>query len=439
MANDEGTPKGTRTAAEDAEAPENAEAPEHAEAPENAEDDGDRRPDDKGAPWVVGIGASAGGLEALTLMLGEIPADAQAAFVVVVHLDPDRESLLAELLAARTALTVVAAADGDVATAGRVHVIEPGTELTLVNGRLRAVTTADTDKRRAPIDAFFRSLAADRGHRAICVVLSGAGSEGALGLQAVKEGGGLTLVQEPETAAYESMPRAAAATGLVDHVVEVPQMWAICRAHIQRSGARPALLASQPEAETFLRAVAAVLRAATGHDFAHYKPNTLLRRIDRRMAVLQVTDFDGYLHRLRANPTEVTRLFRELLIGVTASFATRLRSTRWRRCCARRWRTAPPTGRCGCGCRPARPVRKPTRSRSCCAKRPESCGRTASSRSSRPTSTPRPSTARASASSRLRSRRTYPSSASPATSGPATAAIKSSAASATSSCSPSRT
>ncbi len=139
MANDEGTPKGTRTAAEDAEAPENAEAPEHAEAPENAEDDGDRRPDDKGAPWVVGIGASAGGLEALTLMLGEIPADAQAAFVVVVHLDPDRESLLAELLAARTALTVVAAADGDVATAGRVHVIEPGTELTLVNGRLRAV------------------------------------------------------------------------------------------------------------------------------------------------------------------------------------------------------------------------------------------------------------------------------------------------------------
>jgi len=269
----------------------------------------------------VGIGASAGGLEPIESFLAGIRLPTPAAYVVVQHLDPTQEALLAGILARRTAMPVVEAADRMAVEAGHVYVIPPGRDLTLERGRLRVRPPAEERGLRLPIDRFLRSLAADRGPRAIGVILSGMGSDGTLGLRAIREHGGVTLAQEPESALFDAMPRSAIeagavdivapAAGLPDRVAEILGM----HAAPGPVGAEPGPSSGDPVAE-----VLELVRRRTGVDLSLYKRSTIDRRLERRLGIHGVTSVDAYLPILRANPDEAALLFRELLVGVTSFF-----------------------------------------------------------------------------------------------------------------------
>lgn len=271
---------------------------------------------------IVGIGASAGGLEALETFFDGMPADPGAAFVVVQHLAPEHPSILPELLAKHTKMPVRVAEDGAAIEVDSVHVIPPNATLGIKGGVLSVRTPIEP--RRNPIDGFFRSLAEDQGENAVCIVLSGTGTDGSLGLEAVKEHGGMAMAQSPETARYDSMPRGAIALGLVDHVLppeEMPAKLLEYTKYLLGVDARGARRDSRAEDQTAaLQKICAHLQRRLGHDFSQYKPATLLRRIRRRMAVTQATDLAQYLERLREQPEEVDLLFRDLLIGVTRFF-----------------------------------------------------------------------------------------------------------------------
>ncbi len=265
---------------------------------------------------VIGLGASAGGLEALQTFLAHMPPDPGHAYVLVQHLDPNHESMLAELLSRRTTMHVQQATDGIGIEPNNVYLIPPNARLSIENACLRLSEFSEPRGFRRPIDVFFRSLAVDQGANSACIVLSGTGSDGSEGLRAIKEAGGLTLVQEPDTAKYEGMPRSAVATGLVDKVLNVGDMPTALRDYFDRaqSGA-PALT----EEADFLKRMCEELRRKLGHDFSQYKSSTMLRRAQRRMQVLGTTG-DEYLKRLRQSDIEPGMLFRDLLINVTAFF-----------------------------------------------------------------------------------------------------------------------
>jgi two-component system CheB/CheR fusion protein len=272
---------------------------------------------------VVGLGASAGGLAALQSFFRHMPADSGMAFVVILHLSPEYHSQLAELLQRETAMPVLQVTEAVPLDRNRVYVIPPAHNLTLVDGTLQLSDVAEPRGQRAPIDLFFRSLAATHGPRAAAVVLSGTGADGAMGVKRIKEDGGLVLVQDPAEAEYEMMPRHAIATGLVDFVLPVAEMPARLTAGWHQP--QTAVVAEHPplsdkQNDTALRDLLSTLRARTGHDFSQYKRPTLLRRIARRMQVTGTTTLPAYLALLRARPEEGAALLRDLLISVTNFF-----------------------------------------------------------------------------------------------------------------------
>jgi two-component system CheB/CheR fusion protein len=273
---------------------------------------------------IVGIGASAGGLEAFRAFLTQMPADSGMGFVLVQHLDPHHKSMLVELLAAHTGMPVLTADDGTFVAANHVFVIPPDATLIIEDGRLGVTKPAPARQNRRPIDTFFTSLAESQGETAVCIVLSGSGSDGSLGLQKIKEFGGLCLAQAAfDETAMSGMPQSAAATGLVDYVLPVEAMPAKLIEY-QRQLAEVADRkdgdGSRGDMPQHLATITALLRTRIGHDFGQYKENTLVRRIQRRMQVLQIDDVPEYIGRLRKEPGQVEALFGELLIGVTEFF-----------------------------------------------------------------------------------------------------------------------
>ena len=277
-------------------------------------------PDARGSaghePVIVAIGASAGGLRALQSFFAAMPADTGAVFVVIVHLDPEHRSELAPLLGTRTDMPVVQVRDRQKIEANHVYVIPPDRRLELIDHEIEAIPFVEPHGQRAPIDMFFRSMA-DRLGDGYAVILSGAGSDGIVGVRAVKESGGIILVQEPSEAEYPSMPRSAIATGVVDAVLPVHQL-AERLADLIRLKHR---LAAEPQVdEELLRRVLAHLRVRTGHDFSKYKRSTVLRRISRRMQVTRANELSDYYDLLCENPDEAQALLADLLISVTTFF-----------------------------------------------------------------------------------------------------------------------
>lgn len=276
---------------------------------------------------IVAIGASAGGLEAFKEFFSNMPADCELAFVLVQHLAPDHRSLLVELIGRSTSMPVLEATDGTKVEARHIYVIPPNATLTIANGVLQVSRPAPPREHRRPIDTFFTSLAEDQGHSAVCIVLAGTGSDGARGLRVIKEHGGLALAQSGfDREAMTGMPASAAATGLVDAVLPAADMPKRLLAYQKqmRTAPRPngkhAVGDSDTEAAAQLKTVCELLHAETGHDFGQYKEKTLLRRIQRRMLMVQAGTLSAYIDYLRQNPNEHELLFREFLIGVTEFF-----------------------------------------------------------------------------------------------------------------------
>jgi two-component system, chemotaxis family, CheB/CheR fusion protein len=270
---------------------------------------------------IVGIGCSAGGLEALEKFLTHVPPDSGMAIVIVQHLAPDHDSSLPQLLQRLTPMTVVEVTDGMAVQPGHVYVIPPNHDLSLLHGKLHLLDPAAPRGLRLPIDFFFRSLAEDQREKSIAVILSGMGSDGVFGLRAVKEKGGLTLVQDPATAEADSMPRSAIEAGVAD-IISPPEYLAGRITGFFQHPLHEMQQGSSQAAEIIsaLDRVVILLRNRSGNDFSLYKTNTLYRRIERRMAVHQIDDLDGYVRYLRGNPQEMDLLFKELLIGVTRFF-----------------------------------------------------------------------------------------------------------------------
>ncbi|MDA0747006.1 MAG: PAS domain-containing protein [bacterium] len=274
-----------------------------------------------GGPILVGIGASAGGLEALEQFFSQMPDRSGLAFVIIQHLDPARKSIMHELIAKQTPMKVTEVEDGVQVEPNHVYVIPPNRDLAVLQGKLHLMEPTKPRGVRAPIDFFFRSLAQDCGERAICIVLSGTGSEGAQGLKAVKGEGGMVMVQDPESARYDGMPRSAAATGMADYILPPDQMPKQLLAYIRHVATGPALQTEESVADSSeLQKILVVLRSGTGHDFSGYKQNTVVRRIERRMAIHQLNTLEEYVSYLQHRPAEVEVLFKELLIEVTRFF-----------------------------------------------------------------------------------------------------------------------
>ncbi|RWX81148.1 PAS domain S-box protein [Neorhizobium lilium] len=273
---------------------------------------------------IVGIGASAGGLEAFKAFFANLPPDSGMGFVLVQHLSPDHESMLTDILERESPIPVVEARDGMRVEPNRVHVIPPDATLTIRDGKLVVLQPAPPRADRRPIDSFFVSLAEDQSDNAVSIVLSGVGSDGSVGIGAVKEHGGLTMAQaEFDHHAMAGMPQSAAATGLVDYVMQVEDMPAKLieyRDHLALVADRKDGDGTRKDAAEHLATVVAVLRSKTGHDFAKYKIKTVTRRIQRRMQVLQADTVLDYIKHLREEPAEPELLFRDLLIGVTEFF-----------------------------------------------------------------------------------------------------------------------
>ncbi|WP_072295259.1 chemotaxis protein CheB [Paracoccus sp. SM22M-07] len=265
---------------------------------------------------VVGIGASAGGLEALQDLLRDASRDDPAAYVIIQHLDPTHDSVLAELLDRRTALSVQQASEGARLQPGCVYTIPPGVGMALQDGCIRLTEFDQPRGLRRPIDDFFESLAKDMGPASACVILSGTGADGTLGLRAIKENGGMCVVQEPRTARYDGMPLSAESTGLVDFVLPPERIVPAILQFFQSSDTELAEDAMLSDA----RDICQHLLDQTGHDFSGYKMSTLVRRIRRRLQVLNMTSTKDYLRHLTRSPDECDALLNEFLINVTRFF-----------------------------------------------------------------------------------------------------------------------
>ncbi|MBV9262667.1 MAG: PAS domain-containing protein [Pseudolabrys sp.] len=276
---------------------------------------GSSRPDE---PIIVAMGASAGGVRALQTFFSAIPADTGAAFVVVVHLDPDRHSELPAILQQRTGMSVVQVKGRQKLNANCVYVIPPDRRLEMVDHEITAVAFDEPHGKRSPIDQFFRSVA-DRLGDGFAVIMSGAGSDGVVGVRAVKESGGIILVQDPAEAEYHSMPRSAMATGVVDVVLPVREL-AVRLADLIRLKRGSVSIDEAPVDEEAVRRVLAHVRVRTGHDFSKYKRSTVLRRIARRMQVTRTDELTEYYDFLRDNADESAALLADLLISVTTFF-----------------------------------------------------------------------------------------------------------------------
>ncbi len=273
---------------------------------------------------VVGVAASAGGLEAFTQLLSHLPADTGMAFVLIQHLSPDHESLLTEILARATTMVVKKVENGMKVEPNQVYVIPPNTKMILLAGLLELSPREKVFGKYMPGDAFFASLAADRGHKAIAVVLSGGDGDGSLGIRAIKEAGGVTFAQGENTAKFDSMPNSAIATGDVDFVLppdKIAEELVNLSQNPLLASALPLLMTAEslPPPDALVK-IFGLLRSTTGVDFSHYKSKTIDRRIQRRMLLCKLEQLADYATYLQDNPTEIKALYEEILIHVTSFF-----------------------------------------------------------------------------------------------------------------------
>jgi two-component system, chemotaxis family, CheB/CheR fusion protein len=270
---------------------------------------------------VVGIGASAGGLLELDQFFRHAKADAGLAYLIVQHLDPTKKALLPELLQRATSMKVFQARHNLLIKPNQVYVIPPNRELSVLGGKLQLAQSTEVGGLRLPVNVLFESLAKAYGEAAIAVVLSGMGSDGTLGMQAIKKAGGLTMAQTPESAQYGSMPQSAISTGCIDVVANSDSL-PLRMAELLGGSLLPTQVISSetPNEAEALSQIIELLRLQTGHDFSLYKSSTLLRRIERRMQVHRLADMAAYQAYLQDNSAETELLFKELLIGVTSFF-----------------------------------------------------------------------------------------------------------------------
>ncbi|HEX6810401.1 MAG TPA: chemotaxis protein CheB [Planctomycetota bacterium] len=277
----------------------------------------------RGGPFpIVGLGASAGGLEALEEFFSRMPKDAGVGFVVVTHLHAGQPSMLAELLGRKTAMPVVEVGGDTAVCPDHVYTVKPGFNLSILGGVLHPLAAGDEVPRRMPIDSFFRSLAQDQKERAIGIVLSGTGTDGSLGIKEIKGELGMVMVQDEKSARYAGMPQSAITTRLVDYVLPpaaMPEQLVAYVRGLEPSVGRTAVARELPPPDA-MHQVFALIRDATGHDFSQYKMSTVHRRIERRMNVHHLGTVENYVEYLRSNPVEIDLLFKELLIGVTSFF-----------------------------------------------------------------------------------------------------------------------
>jgi two-component system, chemotaxis family, CheB/CheR fusion protein len=283
-------------------------------------DSKEKDPQDTSFP-IIGIGASAGGLEAFEQFFRFMPPDSGMAFVLVPHLDPGHASMLTEILQRITSMPVEEAQDQTPVAPNHVYVIPPNRDMTIFHGAIQLSVPEVPRGQRMLIDSFFRSLAEDQGERAICVVLSGSGTDGTLGIRAIHGAGGVSFVQDPTTAKYDGMPGSAAHSGLATYVLPVekmPEQLTIYVKTLFKKAIKPEPYS--PPITNALNKIVAVLRSRTGHDFSLYKQNTIRRRIERRMTVHGIDDTNVYARYLQEHAEEVSLLFKELLINVTSFF-----------------------------------------------------------------------------------------------------------------------
>jgi two-component system, chemotaxis family, CheB/CheR fusion protein len=273
---------------------------------------------------IVGIGASAGGLAAFEAFFSGMPTDTDPgmAFVLVQHLAPDHKSILSELIKRYTRMQVFEVEDGMKVQPNCTYIIPPNRDMALLNGTLQLMEPSAPHGMRLPIDFFFRSLAKDQRERAICIVLSGTGSDGTLGVRAIKGEGGIAIAQNLASTEYDGMPRSAIDTGLVDYELPPAEMPAQLIKYVTYSFGRPSrtVISSVTKGENSLKKIFILLSNQTGHDFSQYKPSTINRRIERRLAIHQIETIDRYVKYLQQTPVEVEALFHDLLIGVTNFF-----------------------------------------------------------------------------------------------------------------------
>ncbi len=270
---------------------------------------------------IVGIGASAGGLEAFKEFFLATPDEPGMAFVLVQHLDPTHKSLLVELLGKHTKMKVSEVVDNMQVEPNKVYIIPPNKDMAILKGILYLMEPSDARGFRKPIDFFLRTLAQDQGERAVGIIMSGTGTEGTLSLKIIKGQGGLSIVQDPKTAQYDGMPRSAIAAGAEDIVLSAKEIPGLLMKYARRKNFKS--VNKVPEIFTekdLLEKVFIIVRDETGCNFGQYKSSTVIRRIEKRMAVNQIDRPEDYIKHLQRNPEETLRLFKELLIGVTSFF-----------------------------------------------------------------------------------------------------------------------
>ncbi len=273
---------------------------------------------------VVGIGASAGGLASIESFFKSFPADSEInmSFVIIQHLDPNHKSILTDLISQYTSMNVNAAKEGVRIKPNSVYVIPPNYDLSILNKTLHLEKRNLQHTLHLPIDYFFRTLAEDQHENAIGIVLSGTGTDGTLGIKAIKGEGGIAIAETTETAAYDGMPQSALSTGMIDFVLppdEIPNklLSYTSRIYKDRIPTKPVIA---PKTEETLKQILTLLRSQTGHDFSDYKRNTINRRVERRMVINQIDSINDYYLFLKQNSVEIETLFKELLINVTNFF-----------------------------------------------------------------------------------------------------------------------
>src|SRR6202790_1635952 len=273
---------------------------------------------------VVAIGASAGGIEALTELITHLPADTDMAFVLIQHLDPNHHSILTELLARKTAMVVREVSDGMRTGPNQIYVIPPNSTMSISGDILHLIPRVDSRGLHMSVDQFWRALAEQKGNHAVGVILSGTGTDGTLGIAEIQAQGGVTFAQDEASAKYNGMPRSAVASGSVDYVLSPKQI----AAELARIAHHPYVgRSSHPEqtgpmqaSSEGLSTIFQILRRITGVDFTHYRQTTILRRIQRRMVVHKLDKIEHYVKYVQSNPAETKALYQDILINVTSFF-----------------------------------------------------------------------------------------------------------------------
>lgn len=271
---------------------------------------------------IIGIGASAGGLEALTGFISNLNSQSNVAFVIIQHRATEHKSIMISLLEKHTKLKVLEIENDTEINPGCIYINPPHNDITISNGKLYCEEGTYALGVRLPIDHFFKSLAQDKGERSICIILSGTGTDGTLGMKEIKAAGGMSMAQDEQQAKYPAMPRNAIDTGLVDFILPVEKMPEQLIKYIKHSNLELSekQVTGEGKFENFLQQIFKIVRRETGHDFTNYKRNTIRRRIERRMAIHQIAEFDVYIKYLKSNAPEIKMLFKDLIITVTNFF-----------------------------------------------------------------------------------------------------------------------